>query len=199
MLILMSEHANRILQPGWTGNSRAQRTVEAAQRTLSVGPIGHRSMAACLRQFGSPLWRSMSRFSSPVSVGLSLHRDGRRVLAQRQCLRALRRTPFDAKAGKTATAAAPASLQACASVRSALNDQLRVPRRHVECGKTWSVCPAVDRQPQGPAQATEPDRSSIRFFSKRTEDRSRTQLFSKRRGGGIRRSRREPSTGGAAT
>lgn len=199
MLILMSEHANRISQPGWTGNSRAQRTVEAAQRTSSVGPVGHRSMAACLRYSDSPLWRSMSRCSSPVSVGLSLHRDGRRMLAQRQCLRAIRRTPFDAKAGKTASAAAPASLKACASVRSALNDQLSVPGRRVECGKTLSMCPVVYRQPQGPAQATEPDRSSIRFFSNRSEDRSRTQFLRKRRGGVIRRSQRERSIGRAAT
>ncbi len=45
--------ANRISQPGWTGNVEALWTMKAVRRASPVGPIGHRSMAASVRIVGS--------------------------------------------------------------------------------------------------------------------------------------------------
>lgn len=133
-------------------------------------------------QHRAAAWELGVVFPTARLWGASLHRDGRPQLAQRQMLRALALSDLDAKADKTASAAAPSILMACANVRSALDTESSVQRRHVECGKPLSECPAVDRQPHGPAQATEPDRCLIRFFSNRTEDRSRTRTVGRQRG-----------------
>jgi len=105
MLPGMAIHANRMSQPGRTGNLKALRIVKAAQRTTSfVDPIGHRSVAATSRNASLLSWSSTLRIVSPVSVEHRSIETGGASLAQRQHPRAFRRTTFGAKAVKSVPA-----------------------------------------------------------------------------------------------
>ena len=85
----MDACANRISQPGWTGNAGVLRIAKAAQRTaMSDDPNGDRSIAASSRNVSSPFGSSMLRIRPPVSVGLRTIETGGSNLAQRQDPRA---------------------------------------------------------------------------------------------------------------
>ncbi len=66
----MTPSVAEIPQPGGTGNVGALWTLKAVRRASPVGPIGHRSMAASVRNVGSLCGSLTVRFSPPVSVGL---------------------------------------------------------------------------------------------------------------------------------
>ena len=117
MLLRMTCIAPRIPQPGRTGNPKVLGTVKAARRTiLSVGPIGHRSVAAASRNDGLPLWSSALCIFAPVSVGLRTIETGAARLAQRQALRAFAPNDVDAKVRKSASTAAPSPKDVAARV-----------------------------------------------------------------------------------
>lgn len=81
----MASHAERISQPGRTGNVEVLRIVKAARRTSSsVDPVGYRSMAASSRTVSSPRGSLALRFLRPASVGLRSIETGGSKLAQGQ-------------------------------------------------------------------------------------------------------------------
>jgi hypothetical protein len=139
----MAVIANRISQPGWTGNVGALGTLKTVQRASPVGPIGHYSMAASVRIVDSLVRRSTVRISPPVSVGLRTIETGGANLVQRQSLRAFARVSLDAKVHKTASTALDRS-RSSARARSAADAKSIVQGRHVELVRIFgSACPAV--------------------------------------------------------
>ena len=127
----MRLNAHRISQPGGTGNVGALRTLKAVQRASPVGPIGHRSMAASVRNVDSLFGRSTVRVSPPVSMGLRTIEMGGANLAQRQDLRAFARLTLGAKV-LNARSAAMNRLRFIARIRSAVDAKSIVQGRHVE-------------------------------------------------------------------
>ena len=173
----MVTHANRISQPGRTGN-RALRIVRAAPRTsLSADPIGHRSVAA----------PSGSVIRSPRSSML-------RILP----LVSVTRSAIETSGASWCKASIHGLVTERPSVQKPTNPRPRRRRRSRRCSQTpdprstqgrsswcvkWlaaclsiSLCPAVGwRQPRGRARETERDRRFIRFFINRIEDRTWTE------------------------
>jgi hypothetical protein len=168
----MAVIANRISQPGWTGNVGALGTLKTVQRASPVGPIGHYSMAASVRIVDSLVRRSTVRISPPVSVGLRTIETGGANLVQRQSLRAFARVSLDAKVHKTASTALDRS-RSSARARSAADAKSIVQGRHVERGEDLRIRLSCcrRRQPRGRAIPTKRDRRFIRFNTKRTQDR----------------------------
>ena len=139
----MTAVSNRIPQPGGTGNVGALRTLKAVQRASPVGSIGHRSMAASVRNVGSLCGSLTVRFSPPVSMGLRTIETGGANLAQRQDLRAFARVSLDAKVHKTASAALDRSRS---SSRRPIRGRRKVDRPGASCRAVrifGSACPAV--------------------------------------------------------
>jgi hypothetical protein len=101
ILSLMTAIANRISQPGGTGNVGVLRILKAVRRASPVGPIGHRSMVASVRNVDSLFGRSTACVSPPVSMGLRTIETGGASLAQRQTPRAFARSRPPCKSQQT--------------------------------------------------------------------------------------------------